>query len=301
MRNEATAWAQLPYFLAVARAGSFRRAAEILGTSHLKIARHLDVLEATIGSDLVRRTRRGVELTEAGRHLLPAAEEAELMFTDAHRSLQGLDRQAAGDVRFSVSGPLGYLLCAPILAAFSAKYPQINLIIHVSTAFDDPRLFTTDVSLRMVYDVHEDAIVKRLMPIALGTFASESYVEEVVSKAGPKGEGLTFLGSGDREVRPEWIVNSPFPLAATLHNLGDPMMHLELANSGVGMTRMAAFMAASRPALRLVPGTEIEQGPPLSIIIHPELRRTVRVRRFVDFLEKALVQKSDLIGGAPFR
>lgn len=300
MRADASAVSQLPYFLAVARAGSFRAAAEWLGTSHLVVSRRVSALEANLGSQLLRRSRRGVTLTEAGLRLLPVAEDTELMFADARRSLHGLDAQAVGDLRFSVSGPIGYLICAPILAAFSARFPQINLIIHVSTTLNDPRLNETDVSLRMVYEVHDDALVRRLFPVGMGTFASSDYIENALPASGPQGKGLKFLGSADRETTPEWVANSPFPLATVTHNLGDPIMHLELAAEGVGMTHMAAFMAATKPNLHVVPGTTIEEGPPLSIIVHPELRRTVRVRRFVDFLDAELRKRRDLISGAQF-
>ena len=74
-------------------------------------------------------------------------------------------------------------------------------------------------------------------------------------------------------------------------------MQLELAKQHLGMAYIAAFFAFKDGALSQVPGTELAEGPPLCIIIHPELRRTVRVRRFVDFLEKRLRQMRPLITG----
>ena len=47
----------------------------------------------------------------------------------------------------------------------------------------------------------------------------------------------------------------------------------------------------------MVLGTELEDRPPLSIIIHRELPRTTRVRRFVDFLERELRKMRPLIQG----
>ena len=49
--------------------------------------------------------------------------------------------------------------------------------------------------------------------------------------------------------------------------------------------------------LEMVLGTELEDRPPLSIIIHRELPRTTRVRRFVDFLERELRKMRPLIQG----
>ena len=102
-------WEQMPYFLAVARAGSLRGAAEALGTTHVKVNRHINALEAAYGVALVRRSQRGISLTPAGAKLLPIAEDAEGTFLHARRSLMGLDQQMTGDIHFSTSGPLGFV------------------------------------------------------------------------------------------------------------------------------------------------------------------------------------------------
>ena len=297
MQISAANWEQIAYLLAVSRAGSLRGAAEIMGTSHLKVNRQIHSLEASFGTDLVRRGRGGVTLTEAGERLLPAAEEAEQSFLQARRSLQGLDKQERGDLRFSLSGPMASDLMAPLLAKFSDLYPGINLIIHVSTEFEDPRLIKTDVSLRFVYEAEDDVVVRRLFPLALGCYAHRDYVRDELPKAGPLGEGLTWIGP-PRSQGLDWLRHTAFPNAAVRHNLLDPLLHRELVKAGLGMTRLASFMTVNHPELIQVPGTEFADGPPLSIIIHPELRKTVRVRRFVDFLVKELTARRALLQGA---
>ncbi len=280
-------WEQMPYFLAVARSGSLRAAAEAMGTSHVKVNRRLNALEAAYGVALVRRSRQGVELTPAGEHLLPMAEEAEITFLHARRSLQGLDQQMQGDIRFSVSGPIAYYLMAPILATFSKLNPKINLRIHVSTQLEDPKLAETDVSLRMIYEVNDDAILKKLFSIGIGTYAHKDYLAEQLPKSGSRGEGLLWIGAGT-ERKPQWVSDSPFPNANLQHVLGDPLMYLELVATGLGMARFASFLTHKRPELQMVPGTTIEDGPPLCILIHPEMKRVTRIRRFVDYLEREL-------------
>jgi DNA-binding transcriptional LysR family regulator len=69
-------WAELPYFLAVARAGSLRAAAEHVGGTHATVDRHLKSLEASFGVRLFERTRAGLALTTAGEALVPLAEAA---------------------------------------------------------------------------------------------------------------------------------------------------------------------------------------------------------------------------------
>ena len=183
-----------------------------------------------------------------------------------------------------------------ILARFSESYPGINLILHVSTQLDDQKLIETDVSLRMVYEVYEDAVVRKLFPVGLGSYAHRDYIRNEIPKAGPLGEGLTWLGPPPN-IPASWVSDSIYPNAEVRHALGDPMLHRELAASGAGMTRLASFLAADADGLELLPGCEVEEGPPLTIIIHPELRRTVRVRRFVDFLIKELNKEKPRITG----
>ena len=62
-------WEQMPFFLAVARTGSLRSAAEQLGATHATVRRHVEALEAGYGVQLFRRTRRGLTLTGAGETL----------------------------------------------------------------------------------------------------------------------------------------------------------------------------------------------------------------------------------------
>ena len=53
-------WEQMPYFLALARHGSLRAAADDMGTTHGKIGRHLAALEGAYGVQLFRRTKSGL-------------------------------------------------------------------------------------------------------------------------------------------------------------------------------------------------------------------------------------------------
>ena len=90
-----TDWEQMPYFLAVARMGSLRAAAEELNATHGTVNRRVRALETALGVQLFARTRSGLQPTRAGRSLLPIAEEAEVLFLGARRHLQG-------------AGPAGY-------------------------------------------------------------------------------------------------------------------------------------------------------------------------------------------------
>ncbi len=89
-------WKSLPAFLAVARHGSLRAAAEHMGGTHATLRRQVEALEAQLGTQLFRRGTDGLSLTAAGRRLLPQALEAEAALLKGFNAVQGLDREAAG-------------------------------------------------------------------------------------------------------------------------------------------------------------------------------------------------------------
>ena len=67
-------WDDLRVFLAMAQAGSLRRAARALGLGQPTVVRHLRQLERVLGARLFERTPDGHRLTRWGQDLLPMAQ-----------------------------------------------------------------------------------------------------------------------------------------------------------------------------------------------------------------------------------
>ncbi len=288
-------WQQMPYFLAVVRGGSLRAAADRLDTSHGKVGRHLSALETTYGVRLFRRTKSGLELTEAGRTLIPIAEQAESLFHGARRRLQGLDKQEAGVVRFSLTGTMAYDIVSPILVRFFEAYPEIDLEISVGDRFEDINRLETDVSLRYAAEVTDDVVARRICRMAVGTFASRDYLERQLPHAGKGGAGLHLIGWDKADRHPDWVSASEFPAATVRHATTDPILQLNLARRGFGMIRTSVYFARAYPELVLVPDSKPTLDRSLWILLHSELRRTTRVRRFVDFLARELMKMKPLL------
>lgn len=290
-------WEQMPYFLAVARTGSLRAAGEQLNATHGTVNRHIQALETSYGVQLFLRTRSGLQLTNAGRSLVPIAEDAETLFLGARRRLQGLDREEAGIVRFSLTGVMAYDIVSPILVKFFEEYPEIDLEISVSDRFQDINRLETDVSLRYADKIEDDVVARKLFPLALGPYASRRYLETHLPNAGPKGEGLHWIGWDETNRNPDWVKQSSLPNAEVRHATTDHIMQLNLARAGFGILNTSVYFETIYPELVRVPNTAVNLDRNLWILLHSDLRRTVRVRRFVDFLADHLMKMRPLLQG----
>lgn len=113
-------------FLRVAETGSFTKAADLLDMPRATVSAAVQQLEAQLGSRLLHRTTRQVQLTHDGsvvlercRHLLEDMEELESLFHDGSR--------ASGRLKVDVPSRVARLLIAPALPEFFRQHPDIEL------------------------------------------------------------------------------------------------------------------------------------------------------------------------------
>ncbi|MDJ0827165.1 MAG: LysR family transcriptional regulator [Rhodobacter sp.] len=281
-------WARLPYFLAVARTGSLRAAAETVGGTHATVDRNLKALEATYGVRLFDRSKSGLSLTSAGAALVPMAEAAEDAVIAGRRRLQGLDREASGTVRLSVPTPFGSLILPEILARFARAYPEIELDIAVTNRIEDITRSETDVSVRVAFHVDDDVVGRKVLDYAVGLYASPAYLDRSFAQAGPKGEGLQWVGWGSSTSEAEWVRDSPFPKAALRYKVRSPSMIVHMTRAGLGMSYLPHWVAHDVPDLVPVPGTDFKLDRAIWLLLHSDLQRTTRVRLLVDHLAAEL-------------
>jgi DNA-binding transcriptional LysR family regulator len=135
---------QLRYFAAVAHHHSFTRAARELHVAQPALSQQIRRLEQELGVELLRRTTRSVELSEAGTLALARATRA-LAEVDALRSeaeeLRGLAR---GTLSVGMLPALGKLEPAPLLAAFTAAHPAIEVRLVEDTLVHAIELLRAD-------------------------------------------------------------------------------------------------------------------------------------------------------------
>lgn len=124
-------------FEAAARHLSFKKAGEELAVTPTAISHQLRGLEEYLGFPLFRRLTRAIELTEAGRAMLPKVREGLECFAAAIENT----RQHGLSGRLSVTSPPAFAARWLIrrLPEFNAVYPEIRLHMTASLAAIDPR------------------------------------------------------------------------------------------------------------------------------------------------------------------
>lgn len=122
----------LVYFREVARQLHFRKAAETLAVAQPALSRALAQLEKALGVDLLNRTRRGAELTPAGRLLLERIEPHLRGLAAIPREMQALGRGQSGQVRIAFTGLAMATVLPGILREFTARFPAVKIELNES-------------------------------------------------------------------------------------------------------------------------------------------------------------------------
>jgi DNA-binding transcriptional LysR family regulator len=121
------------YFVAVAEELHFGRAARRLNISQPPLSQQIRSLEEELGVELLRRTKRHVELTHAGRVFL---ERARMLLSDAQDAALAAKRASLGQVGRLTIGFLQaatYRLLPGMLRAFSGHAPEVELVLREMT------------------------------------------------------------------------------------------------------------------------------------------------------------------------
>lgn len=144
----------------VARSGSLSAAARALHYSPSAISQQIALLESEAGCSLIRRTARGVQLTDAGRIIVRHAERIERAREAAHRELGELDALKAGLLRLGTFPSLTQSLLPDVLTDFHSKAPNVTVRL-VSGTRDDQRmrLESGEVELTFLWDYSYSPVV----------------------------------------------------------------------------------------------------------------------------------------------
>lgn len=121
---------KLEVFAAVAQAGSFSGAAQRLLMTQPAVSQHVQDLEASLGTPLFTRGRRGVELTEAGAALLGYTSEIFALLARAEEAVTSVKHLSEGQVRIGATPGAAVYLLPEWVQEFHSQYPQLSVALR---------------------------------------------------------------------------------------------------------------------------------------------------------------------------
>jgi DNA-binding transcriptional LysR family regulator len=118
-------------FVRLADLGSFTRVAEQVNSSKSMISKEISRLEADLGTRLLHRSTRNVQLTHVGEGYLQRAREILSKLDDADNFVQDLQQNLRGKLKINAPMALGITDLSHLFADFMKANPEIELDIHL--------------------------------------------------------------------------------------------------------------------------------------------------------------------------
>jgi len=165
-------------FRRVVDLGSFSAAAHQAGVSHTVLSRQVKHLERHLGTQLLNRTTRRLQVTEAGalfyRHCTRILEQMQAM----NLELSEHQQQPSGTLRLGVATAFGELELGHWLPDFVGRHERLQVELHCSDRFIDLLEEDIDVCLRVTDHLPDSSLVaRRLADSEVVLVAAPCYLE----------------------------------------------------------------------------------------------------------------------------
>ena len=289
-------WDDVRFFLAAARGGSARAAAQRLGVNHATVLRRIALLEKHLGAHMFERLPSGYRLTEAGEEVLELANQMEASSHQLETRIFGRDQSVRGLLRVTLAPILATHLLMPDLADFARLHPDIEIELLSSSALANLTNREADVAIRVVYD-------RKTLPLNLhglkgpelfgGVYLSR---ERLAAWRAGAPDPLRWIVISMHGI-PDWVSGVDVPITGVPFRTTDGEAQLAAVRQGLGITTLPCFVGDADQLLTRVPGTSLQMHGTLWILTQGETRKTKRVRLFTAFLSSRLAAHAPLLAG----
>lgn len=283
-------WNLYRSFLAVLREGSLSAAARRLGSTQPTVGRHLDALEAALGTPLFRRTPQGLVASAAAQALRPHAEAMEASAAALLRAVAAEDGEG-GTVRISASDIVGCEVLPRILAGFRARYPRVALELVSSNRLSNLLTREADIAVRMIRPEQGALVARHLGTVRIGLYAHRDYLarrglpRSVEELRGHSAIGFDADAQFLRGLQAQGLV-----LERELFDFRSDNQLAQLAaiRAGLGIGGLQRGIARREPDLVPVLPAEVSFRLEMWLAMHQDLRGNPPVRRLFDHLAAEL-------------
>lgn len=291
-------WDDLRVVAAVGEAGSLSGAGRRLGVSHATVFRRLKALEAQLAVRLFDRSPEGYAPTPAGDELIAAAGRAGEAVATAERRILGQDLRPSGTLRVTTTDTLLYGLLLPLCAPFRRSFPDIVLELAASNQLFDLTRREADIALRPSTRPGETLVGRKVGVIASAVYAAAAD-EDQITAAEEDWRERDWIAPDEAVRFPalrRWMADAGLERRVVLR-LDSLLGVREAVRAGLGSAVLPCYLGDPDPLLRRLGVPLAGLDTELWLLTHPDLRRTARVRAFLDFAAGAISDRRDLLSG----
>lgn len=287
-------------FRKVVDEGSFTGAAKALRMPLASVSRRVSELESHLGSRLLTRSTRKLALTDAGMAYLAAARRILEDVEQAERAAAGEYLVPRGELVVTAPLMFGRLHLLPVVNAFLASHPEINVRLVLSDRNLHLIEDQVDLGLRIGALPDSDLVATRLGSMRTVVCAAPSLL---AAHGCPREPGqladmpvvcfdVGFLSTGWRFRDPETGLSFEQPVMPRL-SVSTANAAVEAAMAGTGVARLLAYQAhdaVTRGALKLVLEDYEPEPSPVHLIHAGRELLPLKTRAFLDFAAPRLRQ-----------
>ena len=165
-------------FVAVVKAKSFRKAADLLDMPTSTLSRRVSHLEKSIGVRLLHRTTRQIELTELGKTYFARCQAIIVQVENAHEELSGAAESPSGLLRLSTVEEFAADYIVPYLKEFRRLHPGIRFEFDINPRRANLVSDSVDIAFRMGQVSDSGLIARKLALFKVGLYASKAYLKQ---------------------------------------------------------------------------------------------------------------------------
>lgn len=171
----------LQFFAAVVERRGFTAAANVLGMPKSKVSRHVAELEESLGTQLLLRNSRKLELTDSGAEFYGYCVTMMEQARTAQLAMQNRTGSVAGTLRISVTVAVADLLLKDTLPAFLTTYPKVTVALQATNREVDLIGERVDIAVRGMKAAPpaSDIVQSAVCTIRWGLMANRAYLANV--------------------------------------------------------------------------------------------------------------------------